>query len=454
MLFHRFYYTPLAQACYLIADQGDAIVVDPPRDIREILAFAEQHQLRIRWALATHVHADFVAGFGELAHATNACVALGAQFDGSMQCERLEHGQQIELGDTVLSVLATPGHTRESVSFFIRSPDAGTPPRLLSGDTMLMGDVGRPDLVAGGAPREMAQALFQSVHEQIAPLPDDTEVWPAHGAGSACGANISCEEFSTLGAQRIGNWALNENDCDQFCDRLIAALRQPPPYFSYAARLNRQGAPLVAELASPPQLDAQSVAAKLEQGAQLVDVRPRGHHAKGSWPEAVNLGHNGNDFETWCGTLLDGNKPILLHADSAAQAEAARQRMLCIGFDAVQGFTTELPEQPRQHGQMEAAELFTSLQGGEALQVIDVRRPAEFEAGHIDGAIHAPLGAELAGASALGTLDRRRPTAVICRSGYRSSAATQQLAAAGFTSLANITDGMLGWTGNHLPVKS
>ncbi|MEC7584218.1 MAG: MBL fold metallo-hydrolase [Planctomycetota bacterium] len=454
MLFHRFYYTPLAQACYLIADEGEAIVVDPPRDVREILAFAEQHQLRIRWALATHVHADFVAGFGELAHATKACVALGAQFDGSMPCERLENGQQIEVGGSVLSVLETPGHTRESVSFFIRSSDPAAPPRLLSGDPMLIGDVGRPDLVAGGAPRDMARALFQSVHEQIAPLPDETEVWPAHGAGSACGANISCEEFSTLGAQRIGNRALNEENSDQICDRLIAALRQPPRYFSYAAQLNRQGPTLVAELAPPQQLDAQALAAKLEQGAQLVDVRPRGQHAKGSWPEAVNLSYNGNDFETWCGTLLDGNQPILLHADSPDQAESARRRMLCIGFDAVQGFTTELPEQPRRHGQMEAAELFTSLQGGEALQVIDVRRPAEFEAGHIDGAIHAPLGPALAGESALDTLDRRRPTAVICRSGYRSSAATQQLAAAGFTSLANITDGMLGWTGNHLPVQS
>ena len=454
MLFHRFYYTPLAQACYLIADEGEAVVVDPPRDIREILAFAAQHDLQIRWALATHVHADFVAGFGELAAATKARVALGARFDGSMRCERLEDGQQIEVGGSVLSVLETPGHTPESVSFVVRAPDSATPPRLLSGDTMLIGDVGRPDLVAGGAPRDMAQALFTSVHEQIAPLPDDTEVWPAHGAGSACGANISCEEFSTLGAQRIGNWALNETDCEQFCNRLIAALRQPPPYFSHTAQLNRQGAALVAELDPPPQLEARAVAAHLEQGAQLVDVRPRGQHAKASWPQAVNLGHNGNDFETWCGTLLEGHKPIILHADSATQAEAARQRMLCIGFDAVQGFTTALPTASRQHGQMEAAELFTSLQNGDELQVIDVRRPAEFEAGHIDGAIHAPLGPGLAAAAALDKLDCQRRTAVICRSGYRSSAATQQLAAAGFTSLANITDGMLGWTGNHLPVKS
>ena len=456
MLFHRFYYNPLAQAAYLIADGDEAVVVDPARDVSEILAFATQHGLKIRWALATHVHADFVAGLGELAAATGASVALGARFEGAMPCDRLEDGREIPIGGVVRYVLETPGHTPESVSFLLRAADVTSPPRLLSGDTMLLGDVGRPDLVAGKGhtPRDMALAMFTSIHERLAPLSDDTEVWPAHGAGSACGTDISCDEFSTIGIQRVGNWALNEKSPEQFCERLIAAQRQPPPYFAHAAALNRCGPTLLSKLRKPVQADREAVLAGLAQGTQLIDVRSREQHATGHWPQALNLGYNGNDFESWAGTLLDADKPIMIHADSAEQAEVARRRLLCIGFDEVRGFTTALPAEPGTHSQLQAAELFTALQHEGDLQVIDVRRPGEFAAGHVPGAVHAQLGRDLAARPTLRGLDRDRQTAVICRSGYRSSAAIQQLAAAGFTSLSNVSDGMLAWTGNHLPVQT
>lgn len=456
MQFHRFYHAPLAQAAYLIAADGEAVVVDPRRDVDDILAHAQQLGVRIRWVLATHVHADFVAGLGEIAAATGAPIALGERFDGPLPAARLGDGQELQVGGIRITAMATPGHTPESTCFLVQPPTGiAAPERLLSGDTLFLGDVGRPDLVAaaGHEPRAMARALHASLHQRIAPLPDATEIWPAHGAGSACGTSISCEASSTLGLQRIGNWALAETDAERFCDRLLGALRPPPAYFAHVAALNRRGAPLLAGLEPLRALTASAAADATADGAAVLDVRSKARYAQGHWPSALNLAVDGNDFESWAGALLPPPQRLLLHAETPDQALLARRRLLRIGCDDVAGFTLALPAATVKSRLLDAAGLFLDLQRGERWQLLDVRRRAEFAAGHVAGALHAELTPDLGAAPGLAALDRQRPTAVICRSGYRASAALQQLEALGFTALGNVQDGMLGWQQNHLPVE-
>ncbi|HEX6811927.1 MAG TPA: MBL fold metallo-hydrolase [Planctomycetota bacterium] len=451
MLFRRCYLEPLAQASYVIGIGDEAVVVDPRRDIDEYLAVCTQHGLRIRWALATHVHADFVAGLAELKAATGAQIGMGSLFDGDLPCTRFEDGHQLQLGDARITVIHTPGHTPESVSFLLHAPDheAG---KLLSGDTLFLGDVGRPDLVAarGLSPREMAKRLWHSLHERLAKLPDATEVWPAHGAGSACGTAISCDTSSTLGQQRLANWAMSVRDPEAFATQLIKNQREAPRYFAEAAAQNRRGPRLLSELPPLAELGAEAAARAVAAGAIVLDCRSEARHGLGHWPGALALGLRGT-FESWCGALLPPDRSVVLHAVSAEAAGEARIRMLRIGNDRLLGWTAALPAQPAQLAQLETAELFVDLESVRTWQVVDVRRPGEWAAGHVAGAVHAELGPDVGKTAGLATLDRARPTAVICETGYRSSAAAGLLRAAGFAQVANVSDGMRGWRGNSLP---
>ena len=458
MVFQRFYLEPLAQAAYLIADGSDAAVVDPRRDVDDLLAFAAQQGLTIRWALATHTHADFVAGLREVAAATGARIGMGDRFAGELRCERMRGGTALELGRCRIDVLATPGHTLDSVCYLVHPvPGHDEPLRLCSGDTLFLGDVGRPDLAAGAGqqPRDMARLLFDSLRT-LAPLPDATEVWPAHGAGSPCGTNISCEASSTLGVQRLANWALAERDAERFVDRLVSAQQPPPAYFARVVAANRRGPRLLGELPLPERCTAAAFAGAAQApGTVVVDVRSSDAHAKGHWPGAINVGADGKDFENWCGALLPPDAPLCLHAESAAQFARAWQRLLRIGGERVAAWTDETAPQPARHPRQSAVELFAALQERSApLQVVDVRRPGEWTQSHVPGAVHVPLGPLLAQLPAAQRLDRRRRTFVICRTGYRSSAAIALLRRAGFTDLVDVSDGMQGWLGNHLPVAA
>lgn len=442
VLFQRFYVDGLAQASYLIADGEDALVVDPRRDVDEYLECARRHGLRIRWALATHVHADFVAGLRELQAATGAAIGMGARYDGGMACSRLEDGVELCVGNTRIKTLSTPGHTPESVCYLVSAPDA--PQRLLSGDTLFIGDVGRPDLVSarGFDARAMARALWTSLHDKIAPLADATEIWPAHGAGSACGSAIGCETSAPLGSQRLFNWALAEEDQDTFVERLVGCLRPPPRYFAHAAAMNRDGPRLIRDLAPPPALDCAAVARALASGALLLDTRDAEQHGRGHWPGALNVGLSGS-FESWCGALIPPRQDLVLHARDAVSAEQARQRLLRIGYEAVVGACDTLPARTARLAQIEAKSLLEqTLDRDSPWQVVDVRRPQEFASGHLPGAVHAELGPELARAEDLVALDPSRPTAVVCAGGYRSSAAAHFLAARGFVDLHNVVGGM------------
>jgi len=454
MLFHRFSCDPLAQACYLLADGDEALIVDPLRDVDDVLAFAAARGLRVRQVIATHVHADFVAGLGEVAAATGARIRLGERFHGALACERLADDEELRIGGLRIRVLPTPGHTRESISLFVLPPaSSDAPSRLLSGDTLFVGDVGRPDLSQGegGTPRAMAMQLFASLRERIAPLPNSTEIWPAHGAGSACGSGIGTATSSTLGAERLGNWALAETDPERFCDRLLAALRPPPRYFASVAAQNRAGPALLGSLPIVRQISIHMTRQAVAKGACVLDVRSCLDFGKGHWPDAQNVGLEGGEFEAWAGELLDPVAPLVIHAGSADEAQSAVRRLRRIGCERVAGFVLALPDAVQRVPQIEAIDLFAPT--GAAWQVIDVRRPAEYAAGHVPGAVACELGAAMP-VVMLGRLDRARPTAVLCEGGYRSSAALGQLRAAGFTDLHNVHDGMRGWRGNHLPQVS
>jgi glyoxylase-like metal-dependent hydrolase (beta-lactamase superfamily II)/rhodanese-related sulfurtransferase len=452
VLFQRFFLDGLAQASYLVADEGEAVVVDPRRDVGEYVDCARRHGLRVRCALATHVHADFVAGLRELRAATGATLAMGARFAGALQCDRLRDGDELVVGRVRVRALETPGHTPESVCYLVQAPDA--PPRLLSGDTLFIGDVGRPDLVSGQGftARDMAVALWDSLRAKIAPLPDATEVWPAHGAGSACGSAIAAAASATLGEQRLGNWGLCETDRDAFVDRLIGCLRPPPAYFMHAAELNRQGPRLLAELPDPPELEAAAVERACAAGAVLLDVRDGAAFGRGHWPRALNLGLAGA-FEAWCGALVPPRADLVIHAADAAAAASALQRLLRMGYERVAGITRAVPARPEALPQVDVADLFVAQERGERWQVVDVRRPNEFAAGRIAAAVHAELGGSLGSDERLATLARDRPTAVVCEGGYRSSAASHFLAARGFTRLHNVEGGMRAWRAAGLPLE-
>jgi hydroxyacylglutathione hydrolase len=457
MQFRCFYLDPLAQASYLIADGDEAAVVDPRRDVDEYVAFARKNDLRIRYAIATHVHADFVAGLAELRAATGAEIVMGERFDGELSCRRLPDGGSLQVGDVAIRALPTPGHTPESVSYVV-TPPAGepVPERLLSGDTLFIGDVGRPDLAVarGYRPADMARTLWHSLHEVIAGLPDATEVWPAHGAGSACGAAIGGEASSTLAAQRIGNWAFAVGDPDEFAERLLRAQQPAPQYFAHAAALNRKGPRLLAELRRPRELDAAGIEAALAGGAALLDVRLFPEHAQGHFAQALNVGLQGGMFESWCGALIAPGRRIVLHAGDEARAEEAWVRLLRVGHEDVPGWTRALPAQPVRTPLLEPAVLAARLQAGPgSFQAVDVRRPGEYAAGHVPGAVHAELGPELGAAPALAALDRGRPTAVLCLTGYRSSAACALLRQAGFEDLHNVSGGMQIWTMSGMPLE-
>jgi glyoxylase-like metal-dependent hydrolase (beta-lactamase superfamily II)/3-mercaptopyruvate sulfurtransferase SseA len=454
MHFHRFYLDSLAHASYLIADGDEAAVIDPRRDVDEYLAWADQHRLRIRYALATHVHADFVAGLAELRDAARAEIVMGERFDGAFACQRLGEGDQLRVGGLRIRALATPGHTPESSCFLVEG-EAGAPGRLFTGDTLFIGDVGRPDLVAGRgfAPADMAKSLWHSLHDTLAPLSDATQVWPGHGAGSACGSAIGCEESSTLGLQRAANWAFGVGDPDAFASRLLQAQRPAPRYFARAAAQNRQGPKLVRELQRPREIDAAAVTRAVAAGAQVLDVRSNLEHGAAHWPGSINIGLRGN-FEPWCGALLVPEQPVVVHAKDAGSAERAWLQLLRIGFDNVAAFTTALPLRTEAHPNLQPFELQEILQRDRAgWQVIDVRRPGEYQAGHVQGAVHAELGPELPREPALAGLDRDKPTAVICLGGYRSSAAIALLRQAGFRQLHNVFGGFRLWAGSGLPVE-
>jgi hydroxyacylglutathione hydrolase len=447
--FEQFYLGCLAHASYLIGSEGEAAVVDPRRDVDDYLRVAAEHGLAIRYVVETHLHADFVSGHRELAERTGARIVFGRRARAALPHLAVSDGDEVRVGQVVLRFLETPGHTPESLSVVVTDTAVSPEPRMvLTGDTLFIGDVGRPDLVGaqGLTPEDMAGLLYDSLHAKILALPDAVEVYPAHGAGSLCGRNISSETSSTVGAQRRGNWALQPMPRDEFVRRVTRDLPEAPRYFPMDVALNREGARPLGELPAPPAVDAEEAERLMAEGALVLDVRPAAEFGAGHVPGALNVALGGQ-FASWAGTLLDPARRLVIVTDGEAHAREAATRLARVGLENVAGWLP--PDAWSRSGrpvrtvpQITVEALRARLGSDAALQVVDVRRAGEYAGGHVPGARHVPLD-RLEGEAA--RLDPSRPTAVICAGGYRSSAGTSLLAARGFGDLVNVTGGTAAW---------
>lgn len=452
MLFQPYYLGCLAHASYLIGSDGEAAVVDPQRDIDAYIAEAERHGLEIRHVIDTHLHADFVSGHRELAERTGAKIYFGHRSGATLPHVAVRDGMEIALGRARLRFLETPGHTPESISVLVFPPGADKPTRVLTGDALFVGEVGRPDLVAakGFTASEMASELYDTLHDKLLKLDDDVEIWPAHGAGSACGRHIGEERSSTIGRERRHNYALQPMTKEAFIALVTGDLPTAPAYFGRAAEQNRIGAPALVASARPPALRAADLERLAREGI-VVDTRRMDEFAKGHIPGALFIGLQGS-FAPWAGTLLPHDRPIALVADDERQIDEAVVRLARVGLENVVGYLgggmfswrRELRPTPRL-SVVTAEKLRPRLA---KLTLVDVRRHAEFDAGHIDGAISMPLD-ELETLS--GSLPRDRPIAVICGTGYRSTIAASILERRGFTEVVNVAGGMRAWSAESFP---
>src|ERR1700758_1337426 len=426
MIFTQHYLGCLSHASYLIGDEttGRAVVVDPRRDVDDYLGEAAQRGLRIERVIETHIHADFLSGHLELAAATGALVSFGEGADVEFPIDPLRDGQRISLGDVTLEILATPGHTPESICVVVyEHADDKAPYGVLTGDTLFVGDVGRPDLcVASGLSADtLAERLYGSLHGKLLKLPDTTRVYPAHGAGSTCGRQLSSETSSTIGEQRRTNYALKTADLDQFVATVTGGQPVRPRYFEFAAHRNRELRPLLDE--NPvPLLDIDDVCRYAQSGAILLDSREPVDYACRHLRGAVNVGLQGR-FAEWAGNVLSPERDIVLVGDSALARES-KTRLARVGFDRVVGQLRDLAEVFVQRPDLlEASGRLTIEQLAEfrglepRLQLVDVRGAQETEQGAIPGAHQIPLPALT---DSLADLDATAPVVVYCASGYRS----------------------------------
>lgn len=453
MYFKQFYLGCLAHASYLIGSRGEAAVVDPQRDVDQYLDEARANNLQIKYVIETHLHADFVSGHRELADRAGAEIVFGEKAAASFPHRAVKDGDEIRLGDVVLRVMETPGHTPESVSILvIDTAESSEPQKVLTGDTLFIGDVGRPDLAGakGYTPQMMAEMMYDSLHEKLLKLSDDVEVYPAHGAGSMCGRNISKETSSTIGEQRKFNYALKPMSKEEFVRLMTTDMPPAPAYFSADAEINRAGAPALDAISQPAPLSPEEFDQLSESGHTVLDVRSAGDFGQGHVPGAINIGLGGQ-FAIWAGSLIPMTSPLLLVAESEEKMQEAVMRLARVGIESVQGYLAggmlawhEAGKPVSTVEQITVADLNELIESDTELQVVDVRRPAEYDGGHVPKATPAPLSVLRENVPAM-SLDPAKPTAVICAGGYRSSAATSILEQQGFTDLRNVVGGTSAW---------
>jgi rhodanese-related sulfurtransferase/glyoxylase-like metal-dependent hydrolase (beta-lactamase superfamily II) len=461
MIFQQFYLNCLAQASYLIGDESTqtAAIVDPRRDVQLYLDEAARQRLQIRHVFLTHFHADFIAGHLELKERTGATIYLGARATAEYAFTPMQNGDAVEFGQIRLEVLETPGHTPESISILVydRARDSTHPYAVLTGDTLFIGDVGRPDLRAslGWSAIQLGGLLYESLRSKLLPLPDETLVYPAHGAGSLCGKSISTETVSTIGTQRSSNYALQPMTREQFLGLVTADQPDAPSYFTYDAILNSKQRPTldaVLERELTP-LSLEQVLGLAQQGAELLDVRDPGEFARGHLAGSINIGLGGQ-YATWAGTVLSRERPVVIIAEPGREAEAAT-RLGRIGFDQVTGYldqglgaVEDRPDLLRSTERIPAPELAAALASAPPV-IVDVRSAQERKNKHIAGSISVPL-SQLAERTA--ELPREGKILVYCAGGYRSSIAASVLQRAGFDQVAELAGGLAAWEAAQLPV--
>ena len=463
MILHQFYLNCLAHASYLIGDEssGVAAVVDPQRDVDQYLAFAAEHHLQIKHVLLTHLHSDFIAGHLELRDRVGATIYLGAKAEAEYAFTPVADGDRLEFGRVRLQAIETPGHTPESISIAVYDLDRSDtqPHAVLTGDTLFVGDVGRPDLrvALGWSAADLGNLLYDSLRTKLLTLPDASLVYPAHGAGSLCGRALGKETVSTIGEQRLSNYALQPMSRKAFVDLVTADQPEAPPYFTYDAVLNSKERPtLDAALASsvrPMSLD--QVLAQQQSGAQILDTRDPEAFAAAHLAGSINIGLGGQ-YATWAGTVLDHEHPIVIIADPGRENESA-VRLGRIGFDHIVGYLRDglrsleaRPDLTASTDRLAPSLAAERIASGEA-RVIDVRSSRERDEKHIEGSLSVPLTQLLL---RIGEIPRDRPLMVYCAAGYRSSIAASLLQKAGFKDVSEIAGGFAAWETAHLPVHA
>jgi hydroxyacylglutathione hydrolase len=464
MIFEQFYLNCLAHASYLIGDEQTrlAAVVDPQRDIGQYLTVAAQHQLRIAHVFLTHFHADFLAGHLELRQATDATIYLGASARAEYPFTPVRDGDIVEMGRVRLQVLETPGHTPESISVTVYDLDrsATAPQAVLTGDTLFVGDVGRPDLrvALGWSASDLGEMLYDSLRDKLLALPDHVLVYPAHGAGSLCGKALGKETFSTIGEQRRVNYALQPMSKPAFVDLVTVDQPEAPSYFTYDAVLNSKERPTLDEtLERVDRLTLDQLLALQAVGAQILDARDPAEFAAVHLQGSINIGLNGQ-YATWAGTVLSREHPIVIIADPQREQEAA-MRLGRIGFDHVVGYLADgLHSMQSRHDLTVATERLSAQVASERMRApgstalaIDVRAPRERQEKRIAGSVGIPLNHLT---ERVHELPRNRPLIAHCAGGYRSSIAASLLAVHGFTAISEIAGGITAWEAAGLPVES
>jgi len=459
MYFKQFYLGCLAHASYLIGSEGEAAVVDPQRDIEQYVNEAEAEGLKIKYVIETHLHADFVSGHRELAELTGARIVFGRKANAAFDYAPAKDGDEFRIGKVILRVLETPGHTPESISILVTDTEVSNQPqKVLTGDTLFIGDVGRPDLVSskGFTAEQMAGTLYDSLHGKLLRLDDAVEVWPAHGKGSLCGRNMSNETSSTMGRQRQSNYALRPMAREEFVKMMTADLPEAPAYFSKDAELNRGGARALAELPRPAALTPEEVNKLAGHGVTILDVRPSTEFGAGHVPASLNIGLGGQ-FASWAAQLIKFDAPIVIVAEDESKVGEAVTRLARVGIENVKGYLAGGMDGWGRAGlsvnaiaQISVDDLSELLSSGNDLQVIDVRQPGEYSDGHVPSAVNAPLARVGERAP---EFDPNRRTAVICAGGFRSSAATSVLERWGFKNLLNVLGGTSAWITAGYPVE-
>ncbi len=454
MFFRQYYLGCLSHASYLIGDTttGRAVVVDPQRDVGEYVRDAESNSLRIEKVIETHFHADFLSGHLEIAARTGASIGYGRAAEGRAEfpIETYDDGDRIVLGEVVLEIRETPGHTPESISVVVFDHGASSAPfGVLTGDTLFIGDVGRPDLLAsvGVTADELARQLFHSLHEQLLVLPDSTKVFPAHGSGSACGKNLSTETVSTIGEQRRTNYALAPMSEDAFVEAVTQGQSVAPLYFAFAANRNRELRELLVEEAEVPALSVADVLAHQRQGAVVIDSRDDTSFAAGHLRGSVNVGLGGR-FAEYAGEVMAPGTPIVLVTEPGSEAEA-KTRLARIGFDRVVGALSDPlaafiahPEHVEALSRLSADALAARIDSVPGLVLVDVRNPGEVALGTVPGSRPISLPSLL---TRISELEPSAPTVVFCAGGYRSAIASSLLRSHGFSDVSDLLGGYTAW---------
>lgn len=442
MKFKQFYLGCLAHASYYISSNGEAAIIDPQRDVQQYIDEAAANGDTIKYIIETHSHADFVSGHIELAEKTGADIIYGQRANTEFPTVKVADGDTKMMGDIRLTFKETPGHTPEGITIIAaNTSDAADPLKLFTGDTLFIGDVGRPDLIGskGFTAEEMASMLFDSLHEKIMPLPDETEVYPAHGAGSLCGKSLSKETWSTLGEQKRTNYALQPMSKAEFVEIVAADQPEVPAYFPISASQNLKGSASLDDLPKPTELSSEAIAAF---DGVVIDVRQNTDYGAGHVPNSINIGLGGQ-FASWAGTLITIGTPVAIVADTQDQVNEAFMRLARVGIETVKGFLLI----GDHTGALSTVTQVTVEQAKDAtatdnVQFVDVRRIQEHTSGHAVNTVNLPLDRL---SRELDSLDPTKPTYVICQGGYRSSIGTGILENAGFTDIYNVLGGTKAW---------